>query len=265
MNELLVVMPYFNVEKDIFERALKSILKQSVANHDVLVISDGCQSASEVTNIRANNLTFYDLEENRGRYFIDAIAQSVSPYPLYMPTDADDVSAFRRLEYLFKRMHESQADVVLHMQKVRRKNGSSYIEYYPLLKQPQINAMRHLAHHSGIYKIEVLKNIGYYSPMFRCGYDTLSTNLIKLQGIEIGLVPRPLLTREYRGESLTNNSTTGFGTPARKIAARELSKLYSRCFRNPHRTKKIMSDYTSQEMKELVELESKKLKEFMQW
>lgn len=262
---ILVVVPYYNVDKQMFTSAVRSILRQSYTEFEVLVVTDGCKpTAKEVLGFSHPRLKFFDLKTNRGRYFIDAVCLKANPYDFYLPTDADDVSNFHRLYHLIRKQIRTNADMVYHYQKVVTRTGKTHSETYPLMQHQLGSEMRHLAHHSALYKTEALRSIGGHHPDYRVGYDTLLVNFMRMTS-KVECMPRFLYTRFIRPDSLTVAKDTGFGSRHRKNVVTKLKILYRKGFRQPHNIGKIVQGSIKPETKRAVNREAKRLKKEMGW
>jgi len=263
---IIICVPYYKVDREVFRKSVQSLLKQSYpGEYEILIVSDGCKpTAQEVLGIKRDNLKFFNMKKNRGRYFIDAVVSSVSPHEFYMPSDADDVSSYDRLYFLMKKQLENDADAVFHYQTVEKRTGKVIHETYPLIKSPQDAVMRHIAHFSGLYKTDAVRRAGGFHGDFRVGYDTLFVNLVKMTG-KIDVTPRLLYTRTHQPDSLTNNKKTGFGSEHRRMAVVELYKLYKKCYKHQDKIPEIIQDSMKPETRQAIEIEGKRLKKEMGW
>src|SRR5690606_10993837 len=155
------VIPYYK-SKETLKAAVDSILKQTYQNFRLLIVNDGDPESPRDFIQSHPKIIFFDLKKNYGRYFVDAIAVMANPYPLYLPMDSDDISSGNRLKILHQIQSQTKADAVFHLQEVVGRNGRRVIERYPLLNRPQTSEMKHLAHHSALYKTEALRAVGSY-------------------------------------------------------------------------------------------------------
>lgn len=256
-------MPHFNSDECI-NKAVSTLLNQSYKDFELLIVNDKPETlAQDLIKSKDSRIKYFDMAENRGRYFIDTVCSRANPYEFYLPTDSDDYSSRDRLFYLVEKQRKTEADAVFHYQSVVLKSGKQIHETYPLLFQEQTAVLRHLAHFSGLYKTDAILNVGFH-PDFRVGYDTLFVNLIRLTSY-IAVSPRLLYTRNYRQESLTGSLETGFGSSHRKEAVKDLIQIYKKCFRNPDNIKETIDNSIRPETKEAVDVEVKRLKKEMSW
>jgi glycosyltransferase involved in cell wall biosynthesis len=258
-NMILVMMPYYNSEETL-RSAVNSLLRQSYKDYELLIINDGdVPTPKEILKIENPRLKFFDLKENHGRYFCDAVALEANPHEFYLPTDSDDISDFNRLFYLVQKQQRTNADMTYHYQKVIHRTGKIFKETYPLINYPLRNSMYHLVHWSALYKTEALKNVGGIHPDFRVGYDTLLVNLIKMSH-KVSGVPRFLYTRKIRYNSLTATKETGFGSPHRREVTLKLNNLYGKCYRNPEKIRDIIKESINSDTLKEVKKEAKRLR-----
>lgn len=260
---ILVVIPYWK-SKSTLKETVDSILNQSYQDFHLLIINDGDPESPSTFIDPHPRITFFDMKKNHGRYFVDAVAVMANPYEFYLPIDADDVSHRDRLKILLQIQSRTKAEAVFNYQQVVSRNGRVYIERYPLLNRPQTSEMKHLAHHSALYKTEVLKSVGSYHPDFRVGYDTLLVNLIRMKS-KCSMVGKVLHVRKIRDNSLTTSPNTGFSSNHRKQATRKLRLLYKKCWDNPDNIQDIISKSINKSTMKQVIKESKKLKKEMKW
>lgn len=262
---ILISIPYYNTQRDLFWDAVKSLLKQSYrGDYLILIITDGCTpTAREVLGFDHKKIRYFNMSKNHGRYFADLVAITASPYEYFIPSDSDDVSDFHRLYYLMDKQKKTGADAVFHYQKVIMRTGRIIRETYKFMQQPLTNKMRHRVHWSALYKTEILKDI--INPSIRCAQDTLITNLLELQGYKTAMTPRFLYTRNIRENSLTTSNKTGIGSRYRRKIVSRLITTYNKCYKNPDKIKKIIKDTIDPAVMKEVKREAKRLKQEMGW
>lgn len=260
---ILVVIPYYKAQATI-QKTVKSILKQSYRDYEVLIVNDA--SGDDPREILPNDkrIKYFEMKENNGRYFIDAVVTRANPHQFYLPHDADDYSSYDRLFHLVRKQMATDADAVFHYQKVVMRTGRIVHETYPLLRKQPTNIMRHIAHHSALYKNKTLLDVGSYHPDFRVGYDTLLVNFIRMTS-HCEITPRILYQRNIVDNSLTTSTETGYGSPYRKQQIIKLNNLYRKSFRNTGKIKEIVESSIKPETMQKVESEVKRLKKEMGW
>jgi glycosyltransferase involved in cell wall biosynthesis len=229
-----VSIPYFRC-KPYIRRSVESILGQTHTNLVAVVVNDGDEDApwDELAHITDPRLVRFDLTENRGRYFADAVVLNATPDSYFLIQDADDWSEPDRISVLLRRLKEDQADgVVSSLCRYRADNGRMIAERkenYAALHRPLTETLRHRASHAGLFKSESLKRIGGYYGGFRIGYDTQIMSLLLMVG-RISYVDRPLYNRLIRPDSLTRSQTTGLQSPARDRVHQQLQEIYGEVY-----------------------------------
>jgi glycosyltransferase involved in cell wall biosynthesis len=225
---IFVAMPAYRTPETI-GRAVSSILGQTHRDLLLVVLNDGDDPASAwapLAHVTDPRLVRFDLSENRGWPFADAVALAACDAPWFSPHDSDDWSDPRRLELLLAL--SAGADVVLQDEAVHRQNGSSIL--VPVQPYRPDGVFRHHAVRAGLYRTEWLRRIGGIHPSFRLGYDTLLTSLAFLAG-ETRVLREPLYHRVKRAGSLTSARETGMGSPVRAHVRARLAALWRECFR----------------------------------
>lgn len=112
MPEISVVLPVRNAAKTI-ARAVDSILKQSFADIELIVVDDGSEDATaeELRGVDDSRLV-YVHQEHCGVASAANCGTKLAKAPLIARMDADDYSHPRRLERQFDFLHEHNFDVV---------------------------------------------------------------------------------------------------------------------------------------------------------
>jgi hypothetical protein len=262
--ELLVVVPYHN-RQDTIKRAVNSILSQTCDNLQLLIVDDASDIPARDAVDPDPRIRFFEMRRNVGRYFIDAVASRANPYKLYMPHDSDDESVPERLELLKKRMHCEELDAVFNLEHRINLNGTEKtLPAGPFYAPFDREKMIHRAHHSALYKNEILLSTGGYHPGFRVSYDTFLVNVLKM-ATKIGIVQEPLYIRHRMEDSLTMSPETGLKSPYRACVRRRLTSLYIQCLDNPDQTKSIIETSIAQRTNAQMISEIKRLKKEMKW
>jgi glycosyltransferase involved in cell wall biosynthesis len=224
---ILVSIPYWRTPKTI-ARAVESILGQTCRDLLLVVLQDGDdprEAWAPLAHVTDPRLVRFDLAENRGWPFADAVALAVCDAAWWSPHDSDDWSDPRRLELLFELADD--ADVVLQDETVHRANGSSTV--VPVQPYRGDGVFRHHAVRAGLYRTAWLRKVGGVHPGFRLGYDSLLTSLALLAS-ETRVVREPLYHRVRRAGSLTMAPETRIGSPYRVGVRAELARLWGECF-----------------------------------
>lgn len=210
-------------------RAVESILAQTWRELRVVVVNDGGDPPWEaLTGVDDPRLVRFDLEENRGRYFADAVVLEATPDPFFAVLDADDWSEPDRLERLIARLQDEAADVAYSAswKCVPDAPDDRWLESFAALRAPLGRDFVHRAHHPcALYSSEALRRLGGPFGGFRIGYDSLLVNLLRMTA-EIAFEERPLTTYCMRPDSLTASAATGFGTAERERVWAALERVY---------------------------------------
>lgn len=224
---VFVAMPAYRTPETI-ACAVESVLAQTHKDLLLVVLNDGdspSRAWTPLAHVTDARLLRFDLQENRGWPFADAVALAACDAPWFSPHDSDDWSDPRRLERLLAL--SDGADVVLQDEAVHRANGSSIL--VPVQPYRPDGVFRHHAVRAGLYRTEWLRKIGGVHPSFRLGCDTLLTSLAFLAG-ETRVVRESLYHRVKRAGSLTSARETGMGSPLRRQIRAELEGLWRECF-----------------------------------
>lgn len=225
-----VSLPYYAC-KPYVRRAVTSILKQTYDHLRLVVVNDGDPDPPwpVLADIDDPRLVRFDLTENRGRYFADAVVLAATPDPYFLVQDADDWSEPTRLETLLQLLRRTHADVALSAQIVHMADGRQCLEDFSDFDQPLQPRLRHRANHHGLFRTDALHRVGGYDGGFRVGYDTLLVNLLRMTG-PVAYCSKPLYHRRQRSGSLTAAPETGFRSEHRAVVLQSLSALYDRAF-----------------------------------
>ncbi len=230
-----VSIPYFGAGP-LIRRAVTSILRQEHRALTVIVLNDGDRVQPPwpyLRDIDDPRLVRFDLRSNRGPYFAHAVALEATDDPLFLVQDADDWSATDRLAVLLEQMHQDGSDwvssgVALH-QSVDTGGDVLYSFRFCAPVEDLTGRCVHRIGHHALFRTDVLKRLGGYYGGFRIGYDTLLTNLC-LMAFRASHVPVPLYHSLKWQHSLTHNERTGFGSPQRVAARKQIDHLYHRAF-----------------------------------
>jgi protein-L-isoaspartate O-methyltransferase len=220
-------------------RAVDSILAQTHSNLTLVVVNDGDASPpwDLLAHIDDPRLVRYDLGANRGRYFVDAVILAATPDPYLLIQDADDWSEPARAAALLescqlsgtRQLSSSQPLVVGAVSACRLwREGSraGQLLTYPALRRPLSERFQFRSDHHGLFRTDVLRQVGGNYGGYRIGYDTLLINLLGMVG-QVAYVERPLYNRQVRPNSLTTSASTGMRSAQRQQVRDELAWLYS--------------------------------------
>lgn len=233
-----VSMPYFNTPKTI-RRAVDAVLAQTMPELRLVVINDGDPSSHlELADIADPRLVIFDLPENHGRYFADAVVLEMCESPWFAIHDADDEASPTWLADLLDatrvsikpggaiRQGVERADYVSTAQRVQTRDGGFTTEKVRAnVTRPTLT---HYAHMAGLWRTAWLRDeLGGFHPAYRVGYDTLLSQLARMHGTGADLA-EPLYTRYFRAGSLTTDRATGMRSAYRRDQRAKLVDLLRR-------------------------------------
>lgn len=259
MVDILVHIPYWK-KKEWFQAVVDGWLNQTHKDFKLLVSNDGDDDNPKDWLEADGRVSFFDLKENRGRYFADQVALQSSPYKYYCVSDADDIPSSDRLEKLLT----LDAPIRLGHQQVVNRKGNVSVEVPKTVFRDTAH-MKYIGHFAGLYDTEVLRSVGGFHPGFRVGYDSLVTSLLKLAGYKFGVFPGVLHTRYIRPNSLISSPETAWLSPYREEQRELLTRLYRRCWSNPKNIRNIIEGDVSPNLKWQIEVESLRLKKQEGW
>lgn len=231
---VLVSIPYYRNRATI-RKAVESVLSQTYQHLVGVVVNDGDPDPpwKELLNIRDPRLIQFELPNNEGRYFADAVAIDAINAPFFLMQDADDWSDPNRISVLLDRLKSTNADAAISgMQKFLEIQGTLAkwdTLRFPLLKVPLTPKYGKRASHCGLFKTELLRSVGGYYAGFRYGYDTLLVNFLCMVG-NVCYVDEVLYNALVRPESLSHSAETGMNSRSRRSVRTKLEWAYREAF-----------------------------------
>jgi glycosyltransferase involved in cell wall biosynthesis len=256
MSELLTVsIPTYNTDPRLLKRAISSVLKQDYENIRLVVINDGGKKPKLPEDSRVFTI---DLEENRGRYFCDAVTLLSLDGGYFAVHDSDDWSE--------KNMYSS-------LMSAAKETGAAYAPYWrheigkdPYVWQikdnPKKKFITRVSWVSGVYSVERMWRAGGINPSFRVGFDTLHTLLMMRTG-KFGKVDNPFYHYEKNSGSLTMSRDTGMKTKIRLDAKKRLIFLHNRAqmdIRRKKPLKNLIYESASEDLRQEAEAYAAHLK-----
>ena len=233
--DITVSIPYFGCA-DTLRRAVDSILNQSHKKLCLVVVNDGDESPWKLLqDIDDPRLVRFDLGENRGRYFADAVVLAATESEYYLVQDADDWSEKNRVEVLLDSIRRNGASAAVSACQLwkQQQNGKivkhKLLEYDKLLQHPT-SKFEFRSDHHGLFRSNALRALGGYYGGYRVGYDTLLMNLLSLTG-KVAYVQTVLYNRVMRPGSLTTSSRTGMLSAYRHDVRLSLAQIYKQAYR----------------------------------
>lgn len=231
-NGVTVSIPYHRCRPHI-RRAVESILAQTHRDLRVVVVNDGDPAPpwDELAHLDDPRLVRFELPENRGRYFADAVVLGATDDPYLVVQDADDWSEPERIARLLRAVRlEHAAGAVSAAWRHRWGRGEPVRETPRALEPPLAPELRHRAEHHGLFRTDALRAVGGYFGGFRVGYDTLLINFLLMTG-RLAYVDEPLYHHVIRPDSLTSARETGMRSELRREATARLRALFEAAHR----------------------------------
>ena len=225
--QITVSMPYYACPATL-GRAVESVLGQTHRDLTLVVVNDGDRRSPWplLADIDDDRLVRFDLAENRGRYFADAIVLQAAQTDWFFIHDADDWCNPELLETYLSAALDRRADVVFGAHVVHDDTlGPPTVQAFTEVLGPVTDEPMDVAPHQALFRTELLRAIGGNYGGLRIGYDTLLVNLARLAG-RVTHVDAALYHRVARAGSLTSAPDTGFGSRAREQAARQIAEIY---------------------------------------
>lgn len=221
---IFVSLPYWKTPH-LLRRAVDSILAQTHRDLLLVVVNDGDTPPWErLADIRDSRLVSFDLPENRGRYYCDAVTLAANPFDLYTIHDSDDWSESTRLAYLVECLGgmEGAADGYL-----RHGLNGEVTKQKPrpeLMGHRATRSLWHIAHHKGLWRTESLQTIGIH-PGFRVGWDTYLMQFAALS-LKMNWISYYGYHQERRKGSLITSTGTGVQSRLRAKAIEAFEELW---------------------------------------
>ena len=229
-ESILVSMPLFKIPPEAARRAIVSMLEQTHRDLKLLVVNDGddvsvWEPFSDITDPRMLRL---DLPVNRGRYFVDAVtlAASVGVFDWWTPHDADDWSEPDRFQRMVAKGVKENAEVVFCGWAWDRLNGTTAARV-PTPLRAQSSYLRHVAHHTALFRPAPLLAVGGPHPEWRIAYDTLMVSIAATR-LEWTSVDAPLYHHVARPGSLSLAPETGMKSKERILLHRKRQAIWDK-------------------------------------
>ena len=215
-------------------RAVESVLSQSHTDLTLVVVNDvGEPPWPLLADIDDPRLIRFELGGNRGRHW-DAAATS-HRFSWFLVHDADDWCDADLVGTYLSTAIDQDADAVFGAHVIHRDDGRppAVLGFRDVLG-PATDELADVAPHQALFRTDLLRGIGGYYGGLRIGFDTLLVNMVRMAG-RVAYVETPLYHRVTREGSLTSSPETGFGSPARRRAADQITRIYAEV-RAAHRT-----------------------------
>lgn len=221
-----VSVPYYKVPPEAFRRAIESILAQTFTDFRLVITNDSDTTSPPwpvIADLTDPRIIRFDLPENRGRYFADAVALAACNTEWFAIHDADDEADPKWLELMLNTAKPDDV-AVLAAQHVhaRLQDGLVTTEIPTGMGD---GALRFRAHLAGLWRTTWAKKTNMIHPEYRVAWDTLATSLPHIVG-PYSVVTDPVYTRHRRADSLSNSSRTGHRSVVRRRAVDSMNTLW---------------------------------------
>jgi len=227
------------------ERAVRSIRAQTYPHWRLVIINDADPDGPPWPLIREHladpRIVPYDLPENRGRFFADAVLLGATPDPLWALQDPDDFAEPDRFARMVPLAESGMAlapscwhhrgddapppsanymcQVIGCRARVDAKNINERASYSGIRS--------HTGYGSGVIATDRIRQVGGFHPDIRVGWDTYIMNACKLVG-PWAVDMRPLQHKTMRAGSLATDPATRVGSAIRNDAWVRRERLYRR-------------------------------------
>ena len=209
---ITVLLPIFNSAATI-ECAIKSILRQSFRDFELLVIDDGSTDRSEeiISNLKDNRIRYHKLVHQGLTKTLNA-GLSLANYNIIARMDGDDISVPWRLQCQQEELLKCQQNVILSAwYAVFQGRSIQFVVKTPtksdLIKKGLL--LHSFISHPGLmcYKKTLIDNGGYISKVEIDAFQDYETWLKIKDRVEFKNIPEVLTFQRFRSDSLSNNIT----------------------------------------------------------
>ena len=269
---ITAVIPYYCSPRRVIG-AVRSLLRQTRPVDRIVVVSDGDAGVptDRLRRLGGEKVLVHVLPENRGHFFAREVARRAVDDGYILFLDADDEVEREWVQRLLEEAEPNDGVAFCGARLIR-----SFGPFSRTIKTRGVRLHRvgepvavQFAGHQTLYRVDRLAAVGGYDPAFRIGYDTALVNFVAITG-PFGAVDEPLY-RWRRGDmfaarkQLTADLETGYGSPARALAARRLQEIYERCaplFRtDPARGLEVLLSMRDEALEREVDARAQELRE----
>lgn len=236
-----VSMPFWRCHAWL-RRAVDAVLGQTYRDLRLIVVNDADPDSpwSLLADITDPRLVRFDLPENRGRYFIDAVILEATKPDLWAMQDPDDWPERDRFAQLAPLASEFGAAFAPTLES---NGGPERLMTQRLHGQPYRRRLEHhVGYGSGVISGVRIAQVGGFHPDLRLGYDTYLMNTAKLWPFIA--IDAPLQHKARRPDSLTTAPDTGFRSKYRAEVRARLDGLWRRAWDRHARGREIASVIT---------------------
>jgi len=230
--KVAVLLSTHNPDIRILRNAIVSVLNQTHANLELIVISDGNEKFpwEALEGINDGRIKTFETPEKTGQFKIyDAILRETDA-DLMAIQDDDDLSRQNRLDLLIQKMRITESDVVFsdidiieRDQKVRRNR------VHPEWLSVSPNDVVHVGSHVGLWRVDSILKMGGYYGGFDLGADTAMVGFMTQLGRPAFLREVTYVAQKTSG-SMTMSRETGMSSPARVEAWKKINSLWKHAY-----------------------------------
>lgn len=219
---VLVAIPYWRTP-DYIERAVRSVLLQTVRDLVCVVVGDG--EEPPLRAVHDDRLVVHSYPVNRGVYFAQDVAIWASPFEWYAVVASDDWVDPDHLE----RLLAQEADLACGALWAHGE-GEGYCGEANRGHARCRGRLVRKAYEVGIYRTRRYTEIGAHNPSERIGQDSLTLAVMRLAG-PVGQSDVPTYNRLFREGSLCTSPETRNGSVARNEMRKRNRFIYRQCGR----------------------------------
>lgn len=230
MSGTVVVTMAFHGAHPWVRRAVDSILSQTRPDLLLVLVNDAdpVPPWDLLADIDDPRLVRFDLPENRGRYFADAVIWEALRPALWALQDPDDASEPDRFERMVPLAQEYGAAFAPTLEHPEDMQNPPTLMTQRLHEPPGRVLRHHVGYGSGVLSGERIAAVGGFHPDLRVGFDTFLVNVAKLIGPWAAIdVPLQHKVRRAHG-GLTGSPETGYGSELRRMTRDYLERAYVR-------------------------------------
>lgn len=224
---VVVSMPFFGCHEWV-RQAVASILGQTRDDLRLVVVNDADPTPPWplLGDIRDDRLIRFDLPENRGRYFADAVVLAATDDEWFAVQDPDDWACPDRLEVA---IDAATTGVALAPATDWKHKGPRVLRQRiaePVTRdRVQVTAIGWLG---GVMRRDRVEAVGGSHPGYRVAYDNLFTNLLKLGPWDV--VDKPLVNKRRRFGGLSTAPATAMRSQYRQQQHERRLALWQRAW-----------------------------------
>lgn len=221
-----VSIAYYQIPPGAFRRAVEAVLSQTFTDFRLVIINDADTTWSPwpvISDFTDPRIVRFDMKDNRGRYFADAVALTACDTEWFAPHDADDEASPEWLERMLDAARPDDV-AVLAAQRVYARLSDDIITEVP--KPLGSGGLDFRAHLAGLWRTSWARKVNLMHPEYRVAWDTFATSLPHIVG-PYSVVEDPLYMRHRRLGSLSNSPRTGRRSTIRRNAVRSMERLWT--------------------------------------